>query len=154
MPKVILSLLLSLLFVAAPVLAEGLKEDPLHREMLDIAEDLRCAVCQNQPISESNSELARDMRTIIREKLEAGESRDQIVQYFVDRYGNYVLMKPPYTGTGTALWLLPTIFLVLALGVAVFYLRSRLKGEQVEAETAVVTEEERERIRALRKGDE
>lgn len=151
MPRYMMSLLLPLLLVAAPVMAEGVKEDPTHRQMLDIAEDLRCAVCQNQPVSESNSELARDMRTIIREKLDAGESREQIVQYFVDRYGEYVLMKPPYTGTGTVLWLLPTVFVLLALGVAVFYLRSRLKGGQAEPQTAAVTEEERERIRALRK---
>jgi cytochrome c-type biogenesis protein CcmH len=124
-----MSLLLALLFVASPVLAEGVKEDPTHRQMLDIAEDLRCAVCQNQPVSESNSELARDMRTIIREKLDAGESREQIVQYFVDRYGEYVLMKPPYTGVGTVLWVLPVVVMVLALGVAVFYLRSRMKDK-------------------------
>ena len=135
-------------------MAEGVKEDPTHRQMLDIAEDLRCAVCQNQPVSESNSELARDMRTIIREKLDAGESREQIVQYFVDRYGDYVLMKPPYTGTGTVLWLLPTVVLLLALGVAIFYLRSRLKGEQTGPQAVTVTEEERERIRALREGKE
>lgn len=129
MPRHMMSLLLALLFVASPVLAEGVKEDPTHRQMLDIAEDLRCAVCQNQPVSESNSELARDMRTIIREKLDAGESREQIVQYFVDRYGEYVLMKPPYTGVGTVLWVLPVVVMVLALGVAVFYLRSRMKDE-------------------------
>lgn len=129
MPRHMMSLLLALLFVASPVLAEGVKEDPTHRQMLDIAEDLRCAVCQNQPVSESNSELARDMRTIIREKLDAGESREQIVQYFVDRYGEYVLMKPPYTGVGTVLWVLPVVVMVLALGVAVFYLRSRMKDK-------------------------
>ncbi|MDH5631882.1 MAG: cytochrome c-type biogenesis protein CcmH [Gammaproteobacteria bacterium] len=141
-----------------PVKAEdAVQEDPMHREMLDIAKDLRCAVCQNQPVSESNSELARDMRVIIREQLEQGKSRSDIVQYFVERYGNFVLMKAPYSGTGTVLWLLPAILVVLAVLAAAVYLRSRLgsgSGARDTADTTdaatAVSEEDRERIRALR----
>lgn len=128
MPKQLV-IALAISMMSCVVMADGVKEDPTHREMLEIAKDLRCAVCQNQPVSESNSELARDMRDIISEKLGAGQSREQIVQYFVDRYGNYVLMKPPYTGTGALLWLLPAIIMILAIGFVVFYLRSRMKNE-------------------------
>src|SRR6185369_12879495 len=86
-------LLCSLMLSAA--YASQVTEDPLERQVLDIAKELRCTVCQNQPISESNADLARDMRDIIREQIKAGKSREEIVQYFVDRYGNYVLMNPP-----------------------------------------------------------
>jgi cytochrome c-type biogenesis protein CcmH len=100
-------------------------EDPLERKMLDIAKDLRCAVCQNQPVSESNADLARDMRVLIREQLRQGKSRDEIVQYFVDRYGDYVLMKPPTHGSGFLLWVLPlAVFTALALS-GFGYLRRR-----------------------------
>lgn len=93
--------------------------------MLDIAKDLRCTVCQNQPIAESNADLARDMRDIVREQLKAGKSREQIMQYFVDRYGNYVLMKPPVEGPGTLLWVMPLLFAAVLGGTAFFYLRHR-----------------------------
>ncbi len=94
--------------------------------MLDIAADLRCAVCQNQPVSESNADLARDMRAIIRDQLKAGRSREQIINYFVERYGDYVLLKPPYQGPGFVLWVLP-LALVAALGVsALIFIRRRL----------------------------
>jgi len=113
------------LLLATPVVAEVATEDPVERQMLDIAKDLRCAVCQNQPVSESNADLARDMRALIRERVKQGESREQIVQYFVDRYGDYVLMKPPARGPGFLLWVLPlAVFAVLVLS-GFGYLRRR-----------------------------
>lgn len=100
-------------------------EDPLERQTLDIAKDLRCAVCQNQPVSESNAELARDMRALIREQLQQGRSREEIVRYFVDRYGDYVLMNPPKRGPGFLLWALPlAVFGVLVVS-GFSYLRHR-----------------------------
>src|SRR4030065_1093937 len=94
-----------LLSIMLPVWAEPVKEDPLDRAVLEIAKDLRCAVCQNQPVAEANSDLAQDMRQIIREQLVAGKSRDEIVDYFVARYGDYVLMKPPTERAGLLLWI-------------------------------------------------
>ena len=118
----------------------------MERETLAIAKDLRCAVCQNQPVSESNSDLARDMRAIIREQLEAGKSRDEIVDYFVSRYGNYVLMKPPYDETGALLWLAPVLLLVvMAIGGWVF-LRNRKGVELPPVEP--LSKEDRARINA------
>lgn len=112
-------------FLAFPVFADVATEDPLERQTLDIAKDLRCAVCQNQPVSESNADLARDMRVIIREQLKQGKSREEIVQYFVDRYGDYVLMNPPKHGSGFLLWVLPlAVFGVLAVS-GFMYLRHR-----------------------------
>lgn len=113
--------------VAMPVFAAQVTEDPLERQMLDIAKDLRCAVCQNQPVAESNAELARDMRQIIREQIKAGKSREEIIKYFVDRYGDYVLMNPPKRGPGEVVWLAP-VALLLVVGVSGFiFLRRRLR---------------------------
>jgi cytochrome c-type biogenesis protein CcmH len=110
---------------ASPLAASTVTEDPLERRTLDIAKDLRCAVCQNQPVSESNSDLARDMRAIIREQLQAGKSRDQIVGYFVERYGDYVLLKPPFHLRGLLLWLGPPLLLAIVGAVAWFIIRRR-----------------------------
>jgi cytochrome c-type biogenesis protein CcmH len=120
--------LIFLVFLAAmPVFAAQVTEDPLERQMLDIAKDLRCAVCQNQPVAESNAELARDMRQIIREQIKAGKSREEIIKYFVDRYGDYVLMNPPKRGPGEVVWLAP-VALLLVVGVSGFiFLRRRLR---------------------------
>lgn len=115
-----------LLAAAGPAAAEKVSEDPLERRMLEIASQLRCAVCQNQPVSESNAELARDMRRLIREQIEAGRSREEIIQYFVDRYGDYVLLKPPVEGAGLPVWFAPLVLLAV-IGVTGFlYLRRRL----------------------------
>jgi cytochrome c-type biogenesis protein CcmH len=108
--------------------AAQVAEDPLERQMLEIAKELRCAVCQNQPISESNADLARDMRDIIREQLQAGKTRAEIMQYFVDRYGNYVLMKPPVQGPGTLLWLLPALLAAILAVSAFLYLKQRRRA--------------------------
>ena len=120
--------LIFLVFLAAmPVFAAQVTEDPLERQMLDIAKDLRCAVCQNQPVAESNAELARDMRQIIREQIKAGKSREEIIKYFVDRYGDYVLMNPPKRGPGEVVWLAP-VALLLVVGISGFiFLRRRLR---------------------------
>ena len=118
--------LLLLVVLTTPVFAAQVSEDPLERQMLEIAKDLRCAVCQNQPISESDAELARDMRQIIREQLAAGKSRQEITDYFVARYGDYVLMKPPYGGSGLLVWLGP-LLLIAGIGIGAWlYVRHRL----------------------------
>jgi cytochrome c-type biogenesis protein CcmH len=117
-----LAFLFSFMVFAAPV-----TEDPLERQVLDIGKDLRCAVCQNQPISESNADLARDMRDIIREQLQAGKSREEIISYFVERYGDYVLLNPPKRGPGAVVWLGP-VALLLVVGISGFvFLRHRRK---------------------------
>ena len=112
-------------FPLIPVWAQPVQEHPLDRAVLEIARDLRCAVCQNQPVSESNADLAKDMRQIIREQLQAGKSRTEIVDYFVARYGDYVLMKPPTARAGLPLWLAPPLVLTLLAVLAWVFLRKR-----------------------------
>jgi cytochrome c-type biogenesis protein CcmH len=142
--------MLGLTFALAAGAAQ-VAEDPIERQMLEIAKELRCAVCQNQPISESNADLARDMRNIIREQIKAGKSRPEIMQYFVDRYGNYVLMKPPVQGPGTPLWLLPALMAGI-LGVSAFlYLKHRRR--EALPPPPKLSKQDLARVQAARRSD-
>ena len=143
---------LSLCIMVSSVVADPVKEDPLEREMLGIAMKLRCAVCQNQPVAESNSGLAVDMRTSIREQLQQGKSEDEIIDYFVARYGDYVLLKPRTTGIGMPLWVLPPLVLVFAAMFAFAILRKR-NDESSSVTKKTLSEEDRERIRKAREAD-
>ena len=132
--------------------APTVAEDPLERQVLEIAKELRCTVCQNQPLSESNSDLARDMRVLIREQIQAGRTRDEIVNYFVERYGDYVLMKPSYERTGTVLWVLPPVlFLVLAIS-AWFFIRRH--AHQTVPPAPKLSKKDLARVRAARSQDQ
>jgi len=111
------------------VRADVVAEDPQQRQMLEIAEKLRCAVCQNQSVAESNAELAQDMRRIIAEQLAAGKSEAQVIDYFRARYGDFVLMRPPRQGSGAPLWWAPWAILAVAGGGAFIYLRKRLRDQ-------------------------
>lgn len=147
-----LILFLFLYTFISPVIADAVKEDPLEREMLAIAMKLRCAVCQNQPVAESNSGLAQDMRASIREQLQQGKKQQEIIDYFVARYGDYVLLKPRTTGTGLPLWLLPPIILLLAAFFAFTFLRKR-RDEPDPVATKTLSDEDRERIRRAKQVD-
>ena len=123
-------LLMALLLLAPLAQADVVGEDPQQRQILEIAEKLRCAVCQNQSVAESNAELAQDMRRLIGEQLAAGRSEAEIVDYFRARYGDFVLMRPPRQGSGAPLWWAPLVILALA-GVGAFvYLRRRLRDQE------------------------
>ena len=138
-----------ILLLALPVFAAQVEEDPIERQVLDIAKDLRCTVCQNQPVSESNADLARDMRDIIREQVKAGKSRDEIIRYFVDRYGNYVLMNPPKSGPGAIVWVGP-LALIAVVGLSGFvFLRRRLRPSLPPVPP--LSKDDAERVRAARK---
>jgi cytochrome c-type biogenesis protein CcmH len=123
-------LLMALLLLAPLARADVVGEDPQQRQMLEIAEKLRCAVCQNQSVAESNAELAQDMRRLIGEQLAAGRSEAEIVDYFRARYGDFVLMRPPRQGSGAPLWWAPLVILALAGGGAFVYLRRRLRDQE------------------------
>lgn len=136
------------LLLASGVAAAPVQEDPIERQMLDIAHDLRCAVCQNQPVSESNADLAKDMRKAIREQLEAGKTRAEIVDYFVARYGDYVLMKPPAAGPGALLWIAPPLLFVLLAVSGWLFLRRRTRPPATPAPTLSAADQAR--VRAAR----
>lgn len=129
--------------------AEQVQEDPLERQVLEISRDLRCAVCQNQPVSESNSDLAKDMRQIIREQLVAGKPRAEIVDYFVARYGDYVLMKPPAERAGLLLWVAPPLLLFTLALFGWMFLRQRSRTPPPPA--TALSPQDQARVRAARR---
>jgi len=104
---------------------EVLKNAGLEARARIISQDLRCLVCQNQSIDDSNAPLAKDLRVIVRERLSAGDTNEQVFGYVVARYGNYVLLKPPLEQDTVILWAAPFLMLIIALGVAFNYLRQR-----------------------------
>jgi cytochrome c-type biogenesis protein CcmH len=103
---------------------EPLADQALEARALAVDGSLRCLVCQNQSILDSNADLAKDLRRIVRERIAAGDSDDQVRQYLVARYGDWVLLKPPFKPSNYLLWLGPPVLLVVAgFGVAQYYRR-------------------------------
>ena len=88
-----------------------------------IATELRCVVCQNLSVADSPSEMAQQMRAIVREQLQAGKSPDEIKDFFVSKYGEWVLLKPKTTGFSALLWILPYVVLVLGVSIALWFVR-------------------------------
>ena len=132
-------LLLALWFVCAPlspaVAAEAppLADDPvLEARVLKVAEELRCLVCQNETIAASHADLAVDLRQQIRVKLREGESPQQIVDFMVERYGDFVRYRPPLKPTTVLLWAGPFVLLALALFVLVRNVRRCRAALQIE----------------------
>jgi cytochrome c-type biogenesis protein CcmH len=128
--------LLALALIAGVALAQT---DPaLEKRVAGLAHELRCLVCQNQTLAESNAPLAVDLRNQIREQLQGGASEQDVIDFMVARYGDFVLYRPPFKATTIALWVGP--FLLLALGIAVLVrrlLRRRVPGPQLsDAERA------------------
>jgi len=138
-----------LLSISSLVFSAGISEDPLERKVLDIAAKLRCTVCQNQPVAESNSDLAKDMRAAIKEKLQQGQSEKEIIQFFVDRFGDYVLLSPPKTGNGLVVWLFPPILLLFTFFAVVMIMRSRSAKAEITPPSAL-SKADQERIRRAR----
>lgn len=100
--------------------------DPVMEERArEISKGLRCLVCRNESIDESNAGLAKDLRLLVRERLVAGDSDAEVLDFVVARYGEYVLLAPRATGSSLILWLAGPVMLILAAMVAFFYLRSR-----------------------------
>ena len=124
-------LVLILCLLASPALAvqpdEILDNPVLEARARQLSKGLRCLVCRNESIDESNADLARDLRLLVRERLVAGDSDEQAVAFIVDRYGEYVLLKPTATGSSILLWLAGPLMLLTGLGISATYLRRRSK---------------------------
>ena len=105
---------------------EFLKDPKQELRARDISKNVRCLVCQNQSIDESNSPLAKDLRTVIREKLLEGKNDDEIYSFLTDRYGDFILLKPPFKLSTIALWFLPFSFLLIGL-LIIFYHNKKSK---------------------------
>ena len=143
------------LLLAAPAFAIGVDETPLDdpaKEELarELMKDLRCLVCQNQSIEDSDADMAADLRTVIREQVAAGKSEAEIRTFMVDRYGDWILMQPPFNIKTLALWIAPLVMVLIGMGIVVAMVRRR-KAE-VDEETPL-SEADRVLLNQLQDGD-
>ncbi len=136
--------------LAGAVEPDEMLDDPvLEGRARDISKNLRCLVCQNQSIDDSDADLARDLRIIVRQRLVAGDSDEQVTQYVVDRYGDYVLLRPPVKPSTYMLWFAPAIILLAGAAGLAIIARRRRTGAGPKALSA----REETRIRELLDGD-
>jgi cytochrome c-type biogenesis protein CcmH len=128
-----------------------LKNPALESRARRLSQELRCLVCQNQSIDDSNAPLARDLRVLLRERLSAGDSDGEVLAFLVARYGEFVLLRPPFNPHTWLLWLAP--FLLLAGATVVLVSRSRAARQRREATMmAPLSETERKRLDQLLPG--
>ena len=126
---------------------EVLKDPELEARARNLSKDIRCLVCQNQSIDDSNAGLARDLRVLVRERLSEGDSDEQILDFLVKRYGDFVLLKPPVKASTYALWYGPIVIFVLGVIGLVFFMRGR--RPTAATQPAALSEDEESRISAL-----
>ena len=124
---------------------EMLANPKLEARARTIGKELRCLVCQNESIDDSDADLAHDLRLLVRQRVLAGDSDAQVKQYIVARYGNYVLLKPPFDAETYLLWLGPLVLLLGAVGVVTIYYRRAAR----DVEMAPLSEDESRRLAAL-----
>lgn len=127
---------------------EILADPALEARARNISQGLRCLVCQNQSIDDSNAELARDLRVLVRDRLLAGDSDEAVVNYVVSRYGEFVLLKPPFHAGTYVLWLGPAVIFA-AGGVAVILFYARRRRRAPTSPSAPLSDDEQRRLRAL-----
>ncbi len=143
-------LLLILVLLGGPALAvqpdEVLNDPALEARARELSKGLRCLVCRNENIDESNADLARDLRLVVREKLVAGDSDAEVVAYLTDRYGEFVLLQPRFNGANLILWLAGPAMLLGGVGIAAAaFVRRRRAGPRDRGLSA----EEQARLDAL-----
>lgn len=128
---------------AAAVQPDEILDDPvLEARARELSTELRCMVCQNQSIDDSDAELARDLRVLVRDRLKAGDSNEEVIAYVVDRYGEFVLLKPRFSYRNALLWGAPVILLVVGGVLIVTGARRRMTGGAVSSLSA----EEKKRL--------
>jgi cytochrome c-type biogenesis protein CcmH len=150
-PRVAALILAALLVApaAAKEAAPAAADPALEKRVMTLAEELRCLVCQNQTLAESNAPLAEDLRNQLREKMREGKSDREVVDFLVERYGDFVLYRPPLKGTTLLLWFGP--LLLLATGLAVLLRRVQRRRKLADAE---IDETDRRRAAELLSGGE
>ncbi len=143
------ALFLTLLFTSLPAFAfnpdEVLSDPALEARARGLTVQLRCMVCQNQSIDDSNAELARDLRVLVRERLTQGDSDEAVINYVVSRYGEFVLLKPRFSARTIALWGAPIALILIGATAIVVFARRRV----AVSEGQKLTVDEEARIRDL-----
>ncbi len=140
-------LLVIFVFLAGAAFAvepdEMLSDPVLEARAQDIGKEVRCLVCRNESVEDSNADLARDLRLVIRERLLAGDSDGDVLEYLVERFGEYVLLRPKFGGSTLWLWLAGPILLLMGAAISVGFV---LKGRH---DVAALTDDEEARLRGL-----
>jgi len=149
MRVIILAAMLALAATAALAVDPGerLADPSLEARARTLSGELRCLVCQNQSIDDSNADLAHDLRVLIRERLTAGDSDPQVLQFMVRRYGDFILLRPPVQADTYVLWFGP--FAVLALGALGAALYLRRSGRAPQQALAPLSADEQRRLKQL-----
>ena len=142
-----------LLALAAPVFAQEqqLADPALEQRARSLSYEIRCVVCQSQSIAESDADIARDMRGLIREQIAAGRSDQEIRDYLVARYGDFVLFEPPFKATTYVLWIGPFVLLLVALIAVILYFRRRAAQPAVAPDLSAA---ERHRVAELLRAED
>jgi cytochrome c-type biogenesis protein CcmH len=144
---------LSCLLLLAPLAGRAVQPDEimtdarLEARARALSAQLRCMVCQNESIDESHADLARDLRVLVRERLEAGDSDDQIRAFLVRRYGDFILLKPPFKLETWLLWGAP--FLMLLTGGGIIFIARRRQKSLAPATSLSLSEAERAKLEAM-----
>jgi cytochrome c-type biogenesis protein CcmH len=148
-----LLVLLTTLWLALPALAvnpdEMLPDPALEARARTISEGLRCLVCQNESIDDSDADLAHEIRVLVRERLKAGDSDDQVRQYLVDRYGEFVLLKPVFAWHTLVLWAAAPLVLLAGVTVIALGIRRRRRAAAPAIGEAALTEAEQRALDEL-----
>ena len=125
-----------------------LLDDPLLEERArDISKGLRCLVCQNESIDDSNASLAKDLRILVRERLVAGDSDDEVLNFIVDRYGEFSLLKPSSSGVNLILWLSGPLMLLIALVISLSFIKSNQNPKRIN--TKGLSDEEKRKLKTI-----
>ena len=141
----LIALLLGFATLAQAVEPDEVLSDPaLETRAREISKGLRCLVCRNESIDESNAQLAKDLRVLVRERLTAGDSDAEVMDYVVDRYGEYVLLRPTTRGANWLLWAAGPLMLVVAGGIGWNFVRRR--GRATAAAPDTLSDEEKARL--------
>ncbi len=124
--------------------APSVSDNPaLEKKVLEVSNELRCLVCQNQTIADSNADLAVDLKNQVRQQLSEGRSKQEILRYMTERYGDFVLYKPPFNAATVMLWVGP--FLLMLLGLILLVRQIKQRKQELSQETFSAQEIERAR---------
>ena len=135
-------------FVSYSVEPSEVLDDPILEERArNISKNLRCLVCQNESIDDSNASLAKDLRILVRERLVAGDNNDEVLKFIVDRYGEFALLKPRSDGSNLILWLSGPLMLLLALIITFSFIKSNYNSKR--GSSTVLSDHEKSELKKI-----
>ena len=147
------ALSLAFLMICFPLVSYSVEpsevlDDPILEERArNISKNLRCLVCQNESIDDSNASLAKDLRILVRERLVAGDNNDEVLKFIVDRYGEFALLKPRSDGSNLILWLSGPLMLLIALIISFSFIKSNYNSKR--GSSTVLSDHEKSELKKI-----